>query len=121
MDAVINHMCGAGNGAGTSSTCGSYYNANNREFSEVPYSAWDFNDNKCDREVNNYQDAHEVMKEIVMGIKNCLCFCKCTHIYEIPLNISLRYHWGERLLRQNFTKQKEKCPIFPLHYFVRID
>ncbi|EDL81994.1 rCG28977 [Rattus norvegicus] len=53
-------MCGAGNGAGTSSTCGSYYNANNREFSEVPYSAWDFNDNKCDREVNNYQDAHEV-------------------------------------------------------------
>ncbi|XP_032752542.1 alpha-amylase 1-like isoform X3 [Rattus rattus] len=61
VDAVINHMCGAGNGAGTSSTCGSYYNANNREFSAVPYSAWDFNDNKCDREVNNYQDAHEVI------------------------------------------------------------
>ncbi|XP_028613084.1 pancreatic alpha-amylase-like isoform X2 [Grammomys surdaster] len=61
VDAIINHMCSSAGGAGTSSTCGSYYNAPNREFPAVPYSAWDFNDNKCDGEVNNYQDAHVVI------------------------------------------------------------
>lgn len=69
MDAVINHMCGAGNPAGTSSTCGSYLNPNNREFPAVPYSAWDFNDNKCNGEIDNYNDAYQVMREM-MEIKN---------------------------------------------------
>ncbi|KAL1772123.1 pancreatic alpha-amylase isoform X3, partial [Sigmodon hispidus] len=60
MDAVINHMCGSGLGAGTSSTCGSYYNANNRELPSVPYSTWDFNDGKCDgEEIHDYNDANQ--------------------------------------------------------------
>ncbi|MEJ1278042.1 hypothetical protein NN561_008961 [Cricetulus griseus] len=61
VDAVINHMCGAGGGAGTSSTCGSYYNANNRDFPSVPYSGWDFNDGKCNGEISNYNDANQVI------------------------------------------------------------
>lgn len=47
VDAVINHMCSEWSGAGTSSTCGSSYNAGSRDFPAVPYSAWDFNDGKC--------------------------------------------------------------------------
>lgn len=62
-------MCGSGNPAGTSSTCGSYLNPNNREFPAVPYSAWDFNDNKCNGEIDNYNDAYQVMREM-MEIKN---------------------------------------------------
>ncbi|XP_032752544.1 pancreatic alpha-amylase-like [Rattus rattus] len=68
VDAVINHMCGEGNGAGTTSTCGSYYNANNREFPSVPYSAWDFNDNKCNRNIKNYNDAYEVRNCRLSGL-----------------------------------------------------
>ncbi|XP_021052623.1 pancreatic alpha-amylase-like [Mus pahari] len=68
VDAVINHMCGSGGGAGTSSTCGSYYNANNREFPAVPYSAWDFNDNKCNKEIHNYQNAEEVRNCRLSGL-----------------------------------------------------
>ncbi|KAM6167492.1 pancreatic alpha-amylase isoform 2-T2 [Erethizon dorsatum] len=63
VDAVINHMCGEGNGAGTNSICGSYYNAQNREFSGVPYSAWDFNDGKCQSwsgGIESYNDAAQV-------------------------------------------------------------
>lgn len=56
-------MCGSGNSAGTHSTCGSYFNPNNREFSAVPYSAWDFNDNKCNGEINNYNDANQVIRD----------------------------------------------------------
>ena len=65
-------MCGAGGGAGTSSTCGSYYDANKRDFPEVPYSAWDFNDQKCDGEIYNYNDAYQVMREILIRIKKNL-------------------------------------------------
>ncbi|MBZ3888340.1 Pancreatic alpha-amylase [Sciurus carolinensis] len=64
VDAVINHMCGEGGGAGTSSTCGSYYNAQNREFPAVPYSAWDFNDGKCKTSsggIESYNDAAQVI------------------------------------------------------------
>ncbi|RXN12673.1 pancreatic alpha-amylase-like isoform X2 [Labeo rohita] len=42
-DAVINHMCGAG----THSSCGSYFDANNKDFPIVPYFYLDFNDGKC--------------------------------------------------------------------------
>ena len=62
-------MCGAGGGAGTSSTCGSYYNANNRDFPAVPYSGWDFNDGKCNGEISNYNDANQVMREMLIRIK----------------------------------------------------
>ncbi|XP_063138854.1 pancreatic alpha-amylase-like isoform X1 [Rattus norvegicus] len=68
VDAVINHMCGSGNSAGTHSTCGSYFNPNNREFSAVPYSAWDFNDNKCNGEINNYNDANQVRNCRLSGL-----------------------------------------------------
>lgn len=63
VDAVINHMCGSGSGAGTRSTCGSYYNANNRDFPGVPYSGWDFNDGKCKTQsggIESYNDAAQV-------------------------------------------------------------
>lgn len=92
MDAVINHMCVSSCGAGKSSTCGSYYNTNDRGFPSVPHSAWNFNDNKSDGEVNTYQDVYEVMKIIVMGLKNCLCFYISTEIYKMPLDISYRFH-----------------------------
>ncbi|EGV96609.1 Pancreatic alpha-amylase [Cricetulus griseus] len=68
VDAVINHMCGAGGGAGTSSTCGSYYNANNRDFPSVPYSGWDFNDGKCNGEISNYNDANQVRNCRLSGL-----------------------------------------------------
>ena len=64
VDAVINHMCGEGVGSGTSSTCGSYFNSQNREFSGVPYSAWDFNDGKCKTAsggIESYNDAAQVI------------------------------------------------------------
>ncbi|KAM4807180.1 pancreatic alpha-amylase isoform 2-T2 [Urocitellus parryii] len=63
VDAVINHMCGEGGGAGTSSTCGSYFNAGNRDFPAVPYSGWDFNDGKCRTSsggIESYNDAYQV-------------------------------------------------------------
>ncbi|KAK7810611.1 hypothetical protein U0070_008232, partial [Myodes glareolus] len=68
VDAVINHMCGSGGGAGTSSTCGSYYNAGNRDFPAVPYSAWDFNDGKCNGEIYNYNDANQVRNCRLSGL-----------------------------------------------------
>lgn len=63
VDAVINHMCGEGGGAGTHSTCGSYFNAQNRDFPAVPYSGWDFNDGKCKTSsggIESYQDSAQV-------------------------------------------------------------
>ncbi|KAM7318029.1 hypothetical protein ACRRTK_022766 [Alexandromys fortis] len=63
VDAVINHMCGEGAQAGTSSTCGSYFNPQTRDFSGVPYSGWDFNDGKCrtgSGGIENYNDAAQV-------------------------------------------------------------
>ncbi|EHB09943.1 Pancreatic alpha-amylase [Heterocephalus glaber] len=68
VDAVINHMCGSGNPAGTSSTCGSYYNPNNRDFPAVPYSGLDFNDNKCNGEISNYNDASQVRNCRLSGL-----------------------------------------------------
>ncbi|KFO26901.1 Pancreatic alpha-amylase [Fukomys damarensis] len=68
VDAVINHMCGSGNPAGTSSTCGSYYNPGNREFPEVPYSSYDFNDNICNGEINDYNDANQVRNCRLSGL-----------------------------------------------------
>ncbi|NWS98909.1 AMYP amylase, partial [Mionectes macconnelli] len=63
VDAVVNHMCGAAGGSGTHSTCGSYFNAGNRDFPAVPYSGWDFNDGKCKSgsgEIENYGDIYQV-------------------------------------------------------------
>ncbi|NXI16535.1 AMYP amylase, partial [Irena cyanogastra] len=63
VDAVVNHMCGAAGGSGTHSTCGSYFNAGNRDFPAVPYSGWDFNDGKCHTasgEIESYGDIYQV-------------------------------------------------------------
>ncbi|NXX60268.1 AMYP amylase, partial [Scopus umbretta] len=63
VDAVVNHMCGAAGGSGTHSTCGSYFNAGNKDFPAVPYSGWDFNDGKCQTrsgEIENYGDMYQV-------------------------------------------------------------
>ncbi|KAM5161287.1 pancreatic alpha-amylase-like isoform 1-T1 [Callospermophilus lateralis] len=71
VDAVINHMCGEGGGAGTSSTCGSYFNAGNREFPAVPYSGWDFNDGKCKTSsggIESYNDAYQVRDCRLVGL-----------------------------------------------------
>ncbi|KAF2973650.1 hypothetical protein EK904_010999, partial [Melospiza melodia maxima] len=62
VDAVVNHMCGAAGGSGTHSTCGSYFNAGNRDFPAVPYSGWDFNDGKCHTgsgEIESYNDIYQ--------------------------------------------------------------
>ncbi|XP_019490424.1 PREDICTED: alpha-amylase 1-like, partial [Hipposideros armiger] len=63
VDAVINHMCGNGVTAGTSSTCGSYFNPGKRDFPAVPFSGWDFNDGKCrtgSGDIENYNDPYQV-------------------------------------------------------------
>lgn len=63
MDAVINHMCGAGGGQGTHSSCGSWFNANNKDFPSVPFSNQDFNDYKCKTgsgNIENYGDSNQV-------------------------------------------------------------
>ncbi|XP_062844246.1 pancreatic alpha-amylase [Trichomycterus rosablanca] len=71
VDVVINHMCGAGGGAGTHSSCGSYFNANNKDFPTVPYSAWDFNDGKCytgSGNIDNYNDINQVRNCRLVGL-----------------------------------------------------
>ncbi|ROJ19174.1 Pancreatic alpha-amylase [Anabarilius grahami] len=63
VDAVINHMCGASGGEGNHSSCGSYFNANKKDFPSVPYSSWDFNDDKCktaNEEIESYNDIFQV-------------------------------------------------------------
>ncbi|XP_064194734.1 pancreatic alpha-amylase isoform X1 [Anguilla rostrata] len=63
VDAVINHMCGAGGGEGKHSSCGSYFNSHKKDFPAVPYSSWDFNDGKCKTnsgEIENYHDIFQV-------------------------------------------------------------
>ncbi|XP_040264575.1 pancreatic alpha-amylase-like [Bufo bufo] len=63
VDAVINHMCGSGVEKGSSSTCGSLFDASKRSFPGVPYSNFDFNDNKCKTasgNVENYGDEDQV-------------------------------------------------------------
>jgi alpha-amylase len=72
-------MCGVGAQAGQSSTCGSYFNPNNRDFPGVPYSGFDFNDGKCRTAsggIENYQDAAQVRKTI--RIKNEIRDFLCT-------------------------------------------
>lgn len=64
VDAVINHMCGAGGGEGTHSSCGSWFNAGTKDFPSVPYSNLDFNDYKCrtsSGNIENYSDKYQVM------------------------------------------------------------
>ncbi|XP_053549744.1 pancreatic alpha-amylase [Bombina bombina] len=71
VDAIINHMCGAGGGSGTHSTCGSYFNAGSRDFPAVPYTGWDFNDGKCKTgsgEIENYGDAYQVRDCKLVGL-----------------------------------------------------
>lgn len=63
MDAVINHMCASGLGSENNATCGSYFNAKTRDFPAVPYSGWDFNDDKCKTGsggIDNYGDLEQV-------------------------------------------------------------
>ncbi|TSK13583.1 Alpha-amylase 1 [Bagarius yarrelli] len=63
VDAVINHMCGSGGGEGKHSSCGSYFNANKKDFPSVPYSNLDFNDGKCSTasgDIENYNDIFQV-------------------------------------------------------------
>uniref|UniRef100_A0A4W5Q6X9 Alpha-amylase n=1 Tax=Hucho hucho TaxID=62062 RepID=A0A4W5Q6X9_9TELE len=63
VDAIINHMCGAGGGEGTHSTCGTYFNANKKEFPSIPYSSFDFNEGKCKSpsgDIENYNDINQV-------------------------------------------------------------
>ncbi|KTF92859.1 hypothetical protein cypCar_00006775 [Cyprinus carpio] len=71
VDAVINHMCGAGGGAGTHSSCGSYFDANRKDFPTVPYSNLDFNDGKCNTgsgNIENYQDINQVRNCRLVGL-----------------------------------------------------
>lgn len=68
VDAVINHMCGAGGGEGTHSSCGSWFSATHKDFPSVPFSHWDFNDNKCKTgsgDIENYGDANQVTLQTV--------------------------------------------------------
>uniref|UniRef100_A0A3Q1GBF0 alpha-amylase n=1 Tax=Acanthochromis polyacanthus TaxID=80966 RepID=A0A3Q1GBF0_9TELE len=63
VDAVINHMSGAGGGEGTHSSCGSWFSASKEDFPSVPYSYLDFNDNKCktsNGEIQDYNDKYQV-------------------------------------------------------------
>lgn len=71
VDAVINHMCGAGGGEGTHSSCGSYFNANKQDFPSVPFSNWDFNNGKCKTgsgNIENYQDVEQVRNCRLVGL-----------------------------------------------------
>ncbi|KAF4076251.1 hypothetical protein AMELA_G00212340 [Ameiurus melas] len=71
VDAVINHMCGAGGGEGKHSSCGSYFNANTKSFPSVPYSNLDFNDGKCytsSGEIENYNDVNQVRNCRLVGL-----------------------------------------------------
>lgn len=64
VDAVINHMCGAGGGEGTHSSCGSWFSAGRKDFPSIPFSHSDFNDHKCrtgSGNIENYGDANQVM------------------------------------------------------------
>uniref|UniRef100_A0A3Q4HJI5 Alpha-amylase n=1 Tax=Neolamprologus brichardi TaxID=32507 RepID=A0A3Q4HJI5_NEOBR len=71
VDAVINHMCGSGGGAGTHSSCGSWFDAGKEDFPSVPYSSLDFNDNKCKTgsgEIENYGDIYQVRDCRLVGL-----------------------------------------------------
>uniref|UniRef100_A0ABM0N0J5 Alpha-amylase n=1 Tax=Saccoglossus kowalevskii TaxID=10224 RepID=A0ABM0N0J5_SACKO len=68
VDVVFNHMCGDGsNGYGID---GSWYDTtfNARDFPAVPYSEWDFNDDICDSDIQNYNDEWEVRNCRLSGL-----------------------------------------------------
>ncbi|XP_063062868.1 alpha-amylase-like isoform X1 [Engraulis encrasicolus] len=70
-DVVINHMCASSAGEGRRSTCGSYFNASEKEFPSVPYSASHFNDDKCTTasgNIENYQDIYQVRDCRLVGL-----------------------------------------------------
>lgn len=55
--------CGVGGGEGTHSSCGSWFSASRKDFPSLPYSQWDFSDNKCRTSggnIENYDDANQV-------------------------------------------------------------
>ena len=61
VDAVINHMSGAG-GSGTG-TGGTHWDSGSLSFPGVPFSAWDFNGEECpsgDGTIHNYNNPNEV-------------------------------------------------------------
>uniref|UniRef100_A0A8C8J781 Alpha-amylase n=1 Tax=Oncorhynchus tshawytscha TaxID=74940 RepID=A0A8C8J781_ONCTS len=63
VDAVINHMCAAGGGEGTHSTCGTYFSAKKMDFPSIPFSGFDFNEGKCKSasgDIENYNDINQV-------------------------------------------------------------
>lgn len=69
VDAVVNHMCGAGGGEGTHSSCGSWFSAGRKDFPSIPFSNMDFNDHKCrtgSGNIENYGDANQVRR---FGVK----------------------------------------------------
>ncbi|XP_029971425.1 pancreatic alpha-amylase-like [Salarias fasciatus] len=71
VDAVINHMCGAGGGEGTHSSSNSWFSATKKDFPAVPYSSWDFNDGKCSTgsgNIENYSDANQVRNCRLVGL-----------------------------------------------------
>lgn len=89
MDAVINHMCGAGGGEGTHNSCGNWFSANRKEFPTIPYTSWDFNDNKCrtgSGNIENYGDPNQVMNHISQWKSEASTSTDC---------LSLRI-WGEK-------------------------
>ena len=65
VDAVINHMCGAGSGSGTGSA-GSSYNCDTIHFPAVPYGSNDFHCCNCGQcstsscNIESYGDANQV-------------------------------------------------------------
>ncbi|XP_061694235.1 alpha-amylase-like [Syngnathoides biaculeatus] len=71
VDAVINHMCGSAGGEGNHSSCGTWFSASTKNFPDVPYSSWDFNDHKCrtsSGEIENYGDANQVRDCRLVGL-----------------------------------------------------
>lgn len=76
VDAVINHMCGAGGGEGQHSSCGTWFNAGKKDFPSVPYSHYDFNDGKCKTSSGNiesYSDVYQVrLKRCSMAFFDCV-------------------------------------------------
>ncbi|KAJ8274425.1 hypothetical protein COCON_G00090500 [Conger conger] len=62
VDVVINHMCGASGGEGKHSSCGTYFNAHKPDFPSVPYSSWDFNNDKCKTSSGNIESYHDIFQ-----------------------------------------------------------
>ncbi|KAL8178241.1 UNVERIFIED_CONTAM: hypothetical protein K2H54_038248 [Gekko kuhli] len=64
-------MCSSGAGSGYHGTCGSYFNAEIRDFPAVPYSSFDFNDQICKTpsgDIENYSDPVQVRNCRLLGL-----------------------------------------------------